>query len=313
MPDACPAYQPRLADVNWAHGSLVVSPTPPEPVSLGSDSLDRSTSSRRRGHHQRRRPEDHAIRWASPTRRVSLRIGRAAGLAKVLSPPVLDILEAPRRPAPTGRPTSAPPTSSSSGGWIGEKDEGPLPLGGPTARVETWAPTTGIPRDGTGDRSRHRLSRPAAGARRVLRWRRTRARVRLRGDDAGYFGTSLDRIESPTVAVTTEKVDFAAESSELSRVIDSLDADVRLRATNANRPMPCSSASLPKRTSIAISQASPTTRSERYRGTVPSTGLEAEATRSLRRPLRTSGSLGPAVGGHRTSCGVCEAAVGSRW
>lgn len=37
-PDACPAYQPRLADVNWAHGSLVVSPTPPEPVSLGSDS-----------------------------------------------------------------------------------------------------------------------------------------------------------------------------------------------------------------------------------------------------------------------------------
>ncbi len=37
-PDNCAAYQPRLADVNWAHGSLVVSPTPPEPTSLGTDS-----------------------------------------------------------------------------------------------------------------------------------------------------------------------------------------------------------------------------------------------------------------------------------
>jgi hypothetical protein len=37
-PDDCTAYQPRLADVNWAHGSLLVAPTPPEPTSLGSDS-----------------------------------------------------------------------------------------------------------------------------------------------------------------------------------------------------------------------------------------------------------------------------------
>ena len=36
-PDECPAYQPRLADVNWAHGNMIVSPTPPEPASLGSD------------------------------------------------------------------------------------------------------------------------------------------------------------------------------------------------------------------------------------------------------------------------------------
>lgn len=36
-PDDCPAYTPRLADVNWAHGTLVVPPTPAEPVSLGAD------------------------------------------------------------------------------------------------------------------------------------------------------------------------------------------------------------------------------------------------------------------------------------
>lgn len=52
-------------------------------------------------------------------------------------------------------------------------------------------------------------------------------------DDAGYFGTNLDRIESPTVAVTTDKVDLIADTGEVSRVIDSLDADVRIRATNA--------------------------------------------------------------------------------
>jgi hypothetical protein len=36
-PDDCPAYQPRMADVNWAHGTLVTPPTPPEPSSLGQD------------------------------------------------------------------------------------------------------------------------------------------------------------------------------------------------------------------------------------------------------------------------------------
>jgi len=36
-PDACPAFQPRLADVNWAHGTLVTPPTPPEPDGLGTD------------------------------------------------------------------------------------------------------------------------------------------------------------------------------------------------------------------------------------------------------------------------------------
>jgi hypothetical protein len=30
-PEACPAYQPRLADVNWAHGTAVTPPTPDAP------------------------------------------------------------------------------------------------------------------------------------------------------------------------------------------------------------------------------------------------------------------------------------------
>lgn len=36
-PDPCPAYQPRLADVNWSYGTLVTPPTPPEPAGVGED------------------------------------------------------------------------------------------------------------------------------------------------------------------------------------------------------------------------------------------------------------------------------------
>jgi len=36
-PDNCQAFQPRLADVNWKHGSLITPATPPEPASLGTD------------------------------------------------------------------------------------------------------------------------------------------------------------------------------------------------------------------------------------------------------------------------------------
>ena len=36
-PENCPAYQPRLVDVNWAHGTLVSPPPPPEPEGLGED------------------------------------------------------------------------------------------------------------------------------------------------------------------------------------------------------------------------------------------------------------------------------------
>jgi len=36
-PDDCPAFQPRMADVNWSYGSLVVPPTPRQPASVGAD------------------------------------------------------------------------------------------------------------------------------------------------------------------------------------------------------------------------------------------------------------------------------------
>ena len=37
-PEACPAFERRLADVAWTHGSLVVPPTPPEPAGLDDGS-----------------------------------------------------------------------------------------------------------------------------------------------------------------------------------------------------------------------------------------------------------------------------------
>jgi hypothetical protein len=35
-PADCQAYTPRLADVNWAHGSMVTPPPPPEPSSVAA-------------------------------------------------------------------------------------------------------------------------------------------------------------------------------------------------------------------------------------------------------------------------------------
>jgi len=34
-PDPCPAFRPRLADVNWSHSTLVTPPTPEEPKAEG--------------------------------------------------------------------------------------------------------------------------------------------------------------------------------------------------------------------------------------------------------------------------------------
>ncbi len=36
-PENCDRYTPRLADVNWQHGTLITPPTPAEPRSLGED------------------------------------------------------------------------------------------------------------------------------------------------------------------------------------------------------------------------------------------------------------------------------------
>ena len=37
-PEACAAFERRLADIAWTHGSLVVPPTPPEPAGLDDGS-----------------------------------------------------------------------------------------------------------------------------------------------------------------------------------------------------------------------------------------------------------------------------------
>ncbi len=34
-PDDCPAFERRLADVNWQHGTLIAPPTPEEPDAQG--------------------------------------------------------------------------------------------------------------------------------------------------------------------------------------------------------------------------------------------------------------------------------------
>jgi hypothetical protein len=34
-PDPCSGYEPRLADVNWKHGTLITPPTPDEPDAEG--------------------------------------------------------------------------------------------------------------------------------------------------------------------------------------------------------------------------------------------------------------------------------------
>lgn len=36
-PDNCSGFAPRLADINWKHGTMVTPPTPAEPESLGED------------------------------------------------------------------------------------------------------------------------------------------------------------------------------------------------------------------------------------------------------------------------------------
>jgi hypothetical protein len=39
-PAGCAAYEPRLADINWTHGSLLSPPTPPEPPGLGEGAAE---------------------------------------------------------------------------------------------------------------------------------------------------------------------------------------------------------------------------------------------------------------------------------
>ena len=57
-------------------------------------------------------------------------------------------------------------------------------------------------------------------------------------DDGGYFDVTIDRLESPTVAVTGEDVKFSAEPGSPDWVIDAIDLDIRLRATSLDPDRP---------------------------------------------------------------------------
>ncbi len=81
--------------------------------------------------------------------------------------------------------------------------------------------------------SRHRLSVGDPGPCVAVRWRRAGAWLRLRTRDDGYFDTTIDRLATSTVAITAEDITFAADPGSPDWVLDALDADVRLRATNA--------------------------------------------------------------------------------
>ena len=39
-PDNCAAFEPRLADINWAHGSIIAPPTPEEPPGLDNGAAE---------------------------------------------------------------------------------------------------------------------------------------------------------------------------------------------------------------------------------------------------------------------------------
>jgi Domain of unknown function (DUF4389) len=54
-----------------------------------------------------------------------------------------------------------------------------------------------------------------------------------RGDD-GYFDTTLDRLDTETVAIIADDITFAAEPGSPDWVLDLLDTDVRIRATGAD-------------------------------------------------------------------------------
>ncbi len=53
-------------------------------------------------------------------------------------------------------------------------------------------------------------------------------------DDTGFFDASIDRLETPTVAITTEDVDLTADPGSPDEFFDAIDADVRLRVTGAS-------------------------------------------------------------------------------
>ncbi|MBK5289648.1 MAG: DUF4389 domain-containing protein [Acidimicrobiia bacterium] len=52
-------------------------------------------------------------------------------------------------------------------------------------------------------------------------------------DSDGYFSATLDRVHTTTPAVTTQDIDFGAKRGRADRLLERLDADVRLRVDSA--------------------------------------------------------------------------------
>ena len=91
-------------------------------------------------------------------------------------------------------------------------------------------------------------------------------------DDDGYFATNLDRVRSGAVAVTTGNIDFGADRGARGRVLDALDADVRLRVSNAS-----------SRRAVFVG-IGPTARVERYlAGVARSEVIEVDGDRAVLR------------------------------
>jgi Domain of unknown function (DUF4389) len=53
-------------------------------------------------------------------------------------------------------------------------------------------------------------------------------------DDDGYFGVTLDPLDSPTPAITAEDIDLNADTGGPRWVLDALDVDLRLRVTSTS-------------------------------------------------------------------------------
>ncbi len=57
-------------------------------------------------------------------------------------------------------------------------------------------------------------------------------------DDGGYFSATVDRLESPTAAITAEDLDLVTDPGSPDWLLDALDADVRLEVTGATAGAP---------------------------------------------------------------------------
>ena len=53
-------------------------------------------------------------------------------------------------------------------------------------------------------------------------------------DDGGYFDATLERLSTPTAAITTGEADLRADPGPPDRVLDFVDFSVRIQATDGS-------------------------------------------------------------------------------